>query len=227
VNRSTAALSWATALLPLVAGAGLVGLVGAVLTPWLLALTGLAVASIIGFGVAVAASVPVDRHEPAPGRLRALVGVLHVLQPLVRTWGRLVTRRPAVEPAPRPWTGDRPRWLADLETDLRAARLPVGHLDAASEWDLEVRTGLFGRLLVVTGVAWRWTPQIRAGFRLRPWGAVPVLAVVAALAWSPTAALVAGGVVGTEVAVELVRLRRARSIVARSTAGAEPARARG
>lgn len=232
-NRSAAALSWATALLPLVAGAGLAALAGSVVAAgagsvlawWLAAVTALTLAAIAGFGAAVAASVPVDRREPTPARLRALVGLLHIAQPLVRTWGRLTTRRPAGERAGPPWTGDRLGWLTRLETDLRAAGLPVAHPGPTSRWDLEIRTGPLGRLLVATGVAWAWTPQLRTALRPRGRGLAAttvVPAIIIVLTTSPVAAGVVATLVLADLVVEAVRLGRARSIVARSTLGAEP-----
>lgn len=227
VDRAGRALSLATAVLPLVIATGLVALLGAGATaaaglgawPWLLATTGATLTSTIGFGVAVGLSVDVDRTEPEPGKLRTLVGLLHVLQPVVRSWGRLSTRRPATPVEPRAWTGDRLRWLQDLETDLRAARLSVEHLDPASRWDLEVRGGLATRHLLAGAVSWGWTPRLRTVTRPRVWAVVPPLAVVAALAWSPMAGAVVAAVAVAELAVEARRLRRSRIVQLRSMAG--------
>ena len=156
------ALGWAGALLPYSAVVAAVGLLAGVLfSPWWFLLTVATLLAVVGFGLAVAASLRLPPDEPEPLRLRLLVGYLHVAQPFVRTWGRLRgPRRPLVMPVERPWWGDRAAWLRDLEQQLRADGRAVGVGGPTDDWDLEVRT-LLAKLRISAAVVWRWQPVWR------------------------------------------------------------------
>jgi glycosyltransferase involved in cell wall biosynthesis len=173
---TTTAAAWGTALVPLAAPLAVAGLALAVVWPQALALTALAIAALLGFGLAIAASVVPDRSEPQPWRLRALVGLLHVAQPFWRTWGRLTAERPARDVAPPVWTGDRAAWLASLRQAFHAAGLGVRSGGPHDRWDFRLSVGPFVRCTICVGVAWHWVPHLRT--RVRPSRAVYPLAAL-------------------------------------------------
>jgi O-antigen biosynthesis protein len=215
------ALTWTAALLPLSVPLALLGLL-APLSLWWLAAPALALLVVAVYGLAIAAAVEPERDEERPFTFRALVGALHVAQPLVRAWGRL--RTPPSHPAPRrreSWLGDRADWLTRLQNELvrRRCRVRSGRADA--DYDLVVSVGSFVSCRVTTAVVWGWTPLHRAVYGLRTggWAALAAVAVltIAAPGWAAGAlALLTGWVV-----VELVVLRRlVRSSLAETTRGA-------
>lgn len=208
-RRWDAAMGWVGALLPLAAPLALLGVL-AVLSPWWLAAPGLALAAVLGYGIAAGVGARAGRHEPHPIRFRLLVGTLHVAQPFVRTWGRLTGPRWARSvPEPPRWTGDREAWLTALRRDLeaRGCRVrPGGEHDA---WDLEVRRGPFWRARITTAVLWGWTPASRTRWRPRA-GVLVGLAVGALIAlvsvwWS----VAIGGLMSVLTGAELAALRSA------------------
>ncbi len=233
VHRSSEALSWATALLPAAVAIGVASVLLSSVIPAFGVLAALVVAVVVAYAVAVGLSVDVDRHEPQPVKLRALVAALHVAQPLVRTWGRLKTRRSTSDDtkplnggsgeaaAPATWSGERLAWLVDLEARLRQQRLTVLQPGADSQWDLMVPLGLFATAAITTGVAWEWTPQVRVGYRPRwPLAVVAVTVGVLAVTW-PAAATVVFVLAFVGVLVAVSRARAARSVVEASMAAAE------
>jgi O-antigen biosynthesis protein len=156
------------ALLPLLLLAGLLLGPLAIGSPWWLLAPAIVLLTLVAYGLAAALTVPVDHRELHPVRVRALAGLLHVLQPLVRTWGRLRARRLAplgeadVEAV---WTGDRLAWLADLSHRLRSSGCVVRASGSESAWDLLVGAGPFVRCHVTTAVCWGWVPQWRVSWR--------------------------------------------------------------
>ena len=150
-------------------------------------------------------------------QFRAGVAVMHLLQPLVRVWGRLRHRpvaRADLPPAGPPFdiarregavlvlTEDRPRvdLASQIITELRRAGMRV---EPPSGWeDHDAR--VFGSFLVVGDLVTSSHPpgyvQVRVRRRLRP---APLVAgfvaasVVAVVAWVPAAVLVTLGALDT------------------------------
>jgi hypothetical protein len=235
VDRASVAVSWATALLPVVAAVGLTGVVAAAAAgamdagapaTWLSVVPAAALTLMVTFAFVVALSTDVDRNESSPIALRALVGLLHLAQPLVRTWGRIRsgTRLPSAESQvggsaeateADAWTGDRHAALVRLERRLRSVRFGVRHPDPSSNWDLAVATGPFTRVMVALGVAWSWTPHVRTVIRPRWSFPVVVVTVVGAGLWSPPAALVGAALVAVGLMVDAVGVARTRRMIER------------
>ncbi len=179
-------------------------------------LAAVVLAAIMARGVTVA-----DRRRASAG-IALAVATIVLLEPLARAWGsfRGGTRPPA--PAKRAWTGDREAWLSELRWRLGLERLSVIVPSNRNRWDVEVRCGLFVRKLIVTAVAWQWTPHVRTAVRPRWLLVLPMLGVATAWPVSPmTAALIASATVG-ELAFELVTLRRVDGVVSRSITGSLP-----
>jgi O-antigen biosynthesis protein len=221
-RRSEHASAWASALLPFSAPLAVSGVLLALWSTWFLLVPVLTVASVLLYGLAVAFSVSPARDEPRPLLLRSTVGLLHVLQPWVRTWGRLRGQRNEVPAPSAEWNGDRASWLRDLERVLRSSRVQVrwGRPDQA--WDVEARVGLLISCRITTGVAWNWVPHVSA--RCRPRRAlVAGVAVAASLLvlfpWLGLGALSAIVVAGT---YEWVRLRHMARGAVNSTCESRP-----
>jgi glycosyltransferase involved in cell wall biosynthesis len=207
-NRASSAATWAGSLLPLVV---LVAIGGLVLSPWstswLLA-TLMGLVAVAGYGVAVAVGLSVDRSEAKPARLRGFVGLLHVLQPFARLWGRLRARPlPRVE-SPHPWRGDRSDWLTRLARQLRASGLSVDEGGPSEPWDLRVAAGPFVTIRLAVAVVWSWEPRWRARYALE----APAYAV---LAVSPVMALL-GSWYGMAAGAIVIALALGASVRARS-----------
>ena len=135
-------------------------------------LSALVFMAVVAYGASVAAAVRCLPDEPHPLALRLLVGFLHVVQPLVRTTGRL-NGKPG---SPRPgrderWTGDRASWVGLLHRELARRRCAVRLGGPHDDWDLEVQLSLFVVCRIRTAVAWGWVPRYRLTFRptLFPW----------------------------------------------------------
>lgn len=228
LNRSSLALSWATACMPLVLALGLAGTLLALVNPAFWLAPFVVVAGLVVFAGAVAVSVDVDRREPSPLKLRMLVAALHVAQPIARTWGRVRSGRSALKERSSDvaasvsgaWIGDRAAWLVDLEQRLRAERLPVVHPPSSSDWDLVIPLGPFARSRVVTAVAWEWTPHWRIGWQPRIGVVVGAVALAGAVATSWALGVVVGGLVAGMGAIEWRRHRQVRSLVAASVESA-------
>jgi len=214
---STALQLTGVLVLPLVvlgAGAAVLGLVW---RPMLLAATG-SLAGLLGYAVLVAVGTEVPRREPSPRRLRLLVVVLHLLQPLARAWGGLRAR--PLPPLPPPcWDGDRLRWLDALHLALSGQRCAVRRGGPHDVWDLRTSAGPLLRCRLTTGLRWGSTPvlatRVRPGLTAALVAPAPLLALLAstALAAVVTVAL------GCGLAAELALLRRRVShAVARTTA---------
>lgn len=208
--RAETALAWIGALLPLSVPTALVGLALAVLSPWWLVLPAVAVVLNVLTGVLAARAAVAPSDVSEPGRYRALVGLFHVLQPHVRTWGRL-RGQPVEAPheAPHDWYGDRLTWVVDLRRALERRGCAVDYGTAMSTWDLEARIGPLARATLTTAITWNWEPHHRIRLHPRP---LPVLAAtvltagVAVLA-SPWSGVAMAGVVVAAGAVEVALLR--------------------
>ena len=220
-RRAEAARDWGTALLPLVA---LVALIGLTLVPFFRVGLWVAVGSIataVGYAVAVAIAAQPGRTEEHPVKYRSLVAAMYLTQPIVRAWGRVFTRRQRAESLPvEPsgnWTGDRERWLANLENGLRERGLGVRIGEAHDGWDLDTSIGFLVAMRVTVAVVWGWIPVKR--LRLRP--RLPAVIGTALLAAAgvlgmPWALPLLGGVAAVS-AVEAIMLRRVTGSVLDST----------
>jgi GT2 family glycosyltransferase len=176
----------------LVVALAAIGVLGAAWPPLLAALP--LTASGIGISVALAlraaARAPFASPGVRPGRwrwgLRGLIAALHLLQPVVRLWGRLGhgltpwrrhRRRESgqfpLPPLPRTDTAWSETWeaaeqrLATVERLLRARHVPLRRGGEFDEWDLEVRGGLLARAR--TRMAIEEYPGGRQFVRFRSW----------------------------------------------------------
>ncbi len=224
-RRGETALVWLGALLPLAAPLALAaGLLALVAPPAGAALGALLAAVVLAYAAGVFASTRPTRHEPHPVRYRLLVAVLHVVQPFVRTWGRLVTRPLGriYQPPGWGWTGDRAAWLRALEHRIREAGGHARIAGPTDPWDLEVVVGPLVEVRIVTAVTWSWVPHHRVRLRPRPGGWLALAgAALAGLVVSP----VVGGALGVVAAIvagtEMVVLRRrVGGVLADTTSGA-------
>jgi hypothetical protein len=148
-----------------------VGLALGAYSPWFLLAPAVAGAVALGYGVGVALGARVPASEPRPIATRALVGLLHVLQPAWRAYGRIRGRPITAEPDRVPeWWGDRGRWLLTIRRELERRRCSVVTGGPNDTWDLQASNGLFVRARITTAVVWRWVPQQSVVYRLRPVG---------------------------------------------------------
>lgn len=213
------------ATLPLVVAAGLAAGVAGLFAPvaWLAAVA--SALWLLGLAAAIAWSVRPERREPRPTLVRAVAGVLTVLQPLARTWGRLTGPDTRAPPPPRPgWSGDRSVWLHELLVDLRRQGRRAVPAGDGSFWDLEVTDRGPVSARVTTAVAWSWEPRARVRYRLRrPWVlAFLVIAVATHVTGVDDATILA--LAGGTVALSGARTRRAlRRALRRTTEGARTA----
>jgi len=223
-RRSVAVLALLDSLVPLLAAAvalgGFLAVSGVVATGLLLAAT--SIVTVAALAAVVAHDAAVADRRSASARIGLAVAVIVILQPLARTWGylRAGTRPPA--PAKRAWTGDREAWLSELRWRLGLEGLSVFAPPNRSRWDVEARCGLFLRTLIVTAVAWQWTPHVRTALRPRWLIVTPVAAATLIWSLSPmSAALIASATIG-ELAFELITLRRVDGVISRSITGSLP-----
>ena len=220
-RRSDIARGWAVALMPLLVLTMCAGLALTFTSAWWLAPATAAAVAIAALGALVAAGTAVPRGYEHAAALRGLVAFFHLAQPLVRTWGRLTTKSPAVETEIPAWTGDRVAWLLALERHLADRGHRVGFGNARSSWDLEVWGWSFLSLRLTTAVLWGWTPVARVRLAVRPGpaalvgGAVAVACVLAS--WGPWAGLAAV----TVAALETARAKRGVTAALRATTRCE------
>lgn len=215
-HRHDAAVGWIAGLLPLAVPVGLLGLL-APLTLWLLAAPAVALFALAGYALAVATAINPAHDEPRPFAFRALVGFLHVAQPLMRAWGRLRERPPDHPPPARGagWTGDRGAWLTELQRALSARRCRVRTGGPSQGFDLSVSIGPLLQARLTTAVLWSWTPIHRLRFRCRPWTLVYVAAPAALALTAPVWSLAGFATLAGAYAVEAALLRaRVRQAVA-------------
>lgn len=154
-------------------------------------------------------------------RLRVLVAMLHLIQPLARLWSRLVysltawriRRFPTLSfPWPRMFQLWSERWLdstevlRSLESVLRSGGAVVHRGGNFDSWDLEIRGGLFGgvRVCTVSENFGRGKHLLR--LRSRPWFSVSgagttLLLMIASLGAVFDRSLYAAAVLGTLTAM--------------------------
>jgi ABC-type multidrug transport system fused ATPase/permease subunit/glycosyltransferase involved in cell wall biosynthesis len=209
------------AILPLLIVAGLAALVTAVLAPQALYVAYAAAVLLFFYAAGVAVSLDPPRDESRTGRFRFLVGILHLLQPLARLWGR--AGYPAIRPPKRParWTGDRAAWLAELERDLLSRPCRVKSGTVSDSWDLSVSVGPFISCRITAAVAGGWTPLYRYSLRPR----LPVLAALVSLPayflWgAPSAGLMLGAFIGAFILESVVVSQVVRGSLKSTTRGA-------
>ena len=161
-----------------------------------------------------------------PG-LRAVIGVLHVIQPLARLSGRIslglvpwrapraggfrVPRRLARALwSERHRSGD--EWLRALGRGMRAAGVPVLHGGAYDRWDFEVSGGAFAAVRVRGAVEEHGDG--RQLLRVRAWPRAPrrALVAVAGLAAVAGAALASGAPLAAACAAGALALVVARAV---------------
>jgi hypothetical protein len=187
-RRADVASMWVSALLPAMVPVALVGaLLGTLASAWWFSLSALAAVAVMIYGFAIALALHADRSETRPMTLRAVVGALHVLQPLWRTYGRVRGRPHQCRQASalRQWTGDRWLWLRDLERRLHASRCSVRSVSPTDTWDLRVTKGPFVAARITTAVTWGWVPHTRVEWRARPafWWSL-VVGLASAFVWT-------------------------------------------
>lgn len=221
-QRSQELLDRASPLLPLTLPVALLGVL-ALRSSWWLAAPLASLATLIFFAAAVALAVRPGREEPHPLALRVSVGALHVLQPLVRTWGRLrgspgrTVRAVATSPT---WSGDRVAWLLMLMRELDSRRCAVRSGNPTRGWDISVSVGPLVACRVTTAVVWNWTPRVRLAFRPRLPAALALIGACILTAFEPGAGAIALILLATAAAAEGLLVRRVvRSAVASSTRG--------
>ena len=159
------ALWWISAFLPLLtvpAGGGVL------LAAWApaagLGLVGAISLLLLLHASLVASQVRPPRGETRPARFGAMVGILHVLQPVVRAWGRLRGPRltPTEQEEPPRWRGDREGWIADLQRELAGRGYHVEPGVDGDSWDLRITSRLpLAAIRLRAAVAWRWIPAFR------------------------------------------------------------------
>ncbi|HEY6934028.1 MAG TPA: glycosyltransferase [Marmoricola sp.] len=221
-DRSAAPAAWVSALLPVLVLAGLAALPLTVVHPAIGAVSGAVLLLVLGYAACVSISVELAPGESSPVRVRVLVGVLHVLQPFARTWGRLQGRPlPAREPASASWTGRREDWLQALERELASRWCRVRRAGAHDGWDLEVAVGPVLRCRLRTAVRWGWDPVARRTWALSS-VAMVALAGAGAVGWlRPVAGVVlAGALVCSGIIEALLAARLCTAVVARTTQAA-------
>jgi GT2 family glycosyltransferase len=221
-DRAAEAAVWGAALLPITVPVLFVSTGAAFAWPPALAVAPALLAAVAAYAAAIAASTP----HPAGGRLswreRVLVGLLHVLQPPVRAWGRIAVGPAAPGPEPdHAWAGDRLAWLSALRVDLArrgiASRLGVG----GTWWDLEARRAGLVLARVNTAVAWSWEPRHRVRYRPTVAAHAAMLIILAGGLFVPALyAAAAALAAGTLVAAASLRRRLRRSLT-RTTTGAD------
>lgn len=181
-HRRTVALAVMRQGVPLLPGLALAGVFLAWMSAWWLLLTGAALVGLLGTAglAAVHARPPADVGDRT--RFRALVGLLHVIQPLARTSGRLQAdpARRGTE-APPAWLGRRAGLAQQMSAVLRSRGCMARYGTDPEAGDLIVRVGPLLSAGVVTAVTGDGRPpRVRVAYRGR-WA--PIGVVVAGVAW--------------------------------------------
>jgi O-antigen biosynthesis protein len=222
-DRAAATMMWAGALVPLLVLAGVVALPFALMTPSAMVLPAAVLVLLCEYAACVAIATPVSVSEPSPWRLRTLVGVLHLLQPLARMWGRLRGRPlPSRKGPERPWTGNREEWLLAIYRYLSAHWCAVRRGSPHSSWDIEVRVGPVLRCRLHTAVRWEWDPVARRTWALRRPAAAALALAVLALIVTPAVGAVVTAALLASASVEAVLLARlSRDAVTHTTRAAQ------
>lgn len=224
-RSSEIALSWITALLPLLAIPALVGLGIGPWHPSGFVVAGAILGALVGVAVLVALASRPPRNEPRPIAFRIMVGLLHVAQPIIRAWGRV--RGPRLAPTngngKHAWAGNRSIWIRDLRRELSGKGFRVRFGSAGAEWDLET-TGFLTAVRVRCAVAWGWIPVHRLASYTRLPLYLVIGAALALAAFDPiSGALAFAALIGVAV-VETWHLRRAVHRAVQVTTGGVPGR---
>jgi GT2 family glycosyltransferase len=208
-DRAATAGLWAATLVPLLVALGVLATPVAVVWPAVLAVPVTAVILLAAYATAVSVAVQPSPREPHRWPLRALVGLLHILQPVVRAWGRLRGRPlPPRSTGDGTWTGQRDDWLRALHRELSARWCAVRIGPPHGSWDLEVRVGPVLRCRLRTAVRWQWDPQVRRTWALGPLGVALTPAVIALPLVTPSAAIAVVGAFAIAIGVEAIALIR-------------------
>jgi GT2 family glycosyltransferase len=223
-RRAEAANMWVGALAPFALPLAALGIVlGVLLSPWWLGVPALVVGGLAAYGASVAAATRPDRNESHPIGLRLLVGLLHVLQPFARAWGRLRGRPIHAESTVHPtWSGDRYDWLNALEVDFRARGCHVAVGSHSKPWDLRITVGPLVAATITTATMWRWEPRYRVAYRPRPVVVVSlVVGIFFAVLSLPLGLLLTLGLVGIALVEAAVLRHRVLRALAFTTRGAK------
>jgi glycosyltransferase involved in cell wall biosynthesis len=210
IHRSEVALAWATALLPLVVPVVAIDLAVSFLVGiWPLA-TMAAIVGMLALGGAIAATAKPSPVETKPLKYRLLVGAMYVLQPFVRTWGRLRAPRHAAVSSPwKPWNGDRSSWLRSLSGALTARRASVSIGGPNDAWDLEVTIGPLVAYRLTTAVLWGWTPVVKRRIHARLHGLVLAVLVTGVTVIEPGLGAILAAILAATCIAEVWFLKRA------------------
>ena len=157
-----------------------------VLDPAFLLVPAVVLLMLAGYAVCVAAAARRQHAGRVIWRLRMLVGLLHVLQPVARMWGRL-RGRPLPARADRqeqPWTGRREDWLPRCTGTCPPGGVRCGRV-ADATWDLRWALGPMLRCRLHTAVLWHWDPITRTTWAVSRTGVVLLAAVGLALVVDP------------------------------------------
>lgn len=207
-SRSDVVRDWTVALMPLLVIVMLAGLAMSWLSMWWLLPSAAALLSIGCLAIFVAAGTKVPRNAMAPMKLRGLVALFHLTQPLVRTWGRLTTPAPKVGPPALTWIGNRAEWLHDLERHLADCGNQVRFGGGHASWDIEVWRYSFLSWRVTTAVLWGWTPVAKVRPTVRVGLALVFVAVAGMIATSIGWGLPVGGTLLAFMVLEAFWVRR-------------------
>jgi GT2 family glycosyltransferase len=228
-------------LIGLLAGLTVLGIAWPPLRWALVALIPVAIAPIVQAVRSAAAASLVPEHKRPWSR--AQIALLHLAQPTARLWGRLREKfTPWQRGDLKRWTLPRltaaaiwseqwqspTHWLARVESELEHGRCRVRRGGDWDRWDIEIRTGLFGRVRTFMTVEEHGSGRQYLRFRLAPRHRVALVATLlvglmgggAILdgALAPGATLTAGALgVATlilwEAGIAMGRLHEALSIV--------------
>lgn len=222
-DRAAAVLMWATATIPLFVAAALLALPLSLLTPAALMVPVAVLLVLVGYAACVAMATRVEARETSPWRLRLLVGLLHVLQPVARAWGRLRgTPLPAREELGAGWSGSREDWLHALHHDLSSHWCAVRTGPPHASWDLAVAVGPVLRCRLRTAVRWEWDPVTRRAWALSPSGRAAVGVAALTFLLAPTVgALLAAALLASAVVEAVILVRLSEGAVARTTGTVE------
>lgn len=199
------------AVLPVVVVAGILCSVVALFAPIaaLGAVAALGLLALVAVNAALVAQVP--GAERRPYRMRAIVGLLSVAQPLARSWGRFLARPLDAGHDETPeWTGDRASWIEHLQEVLQRRGLRATRGGLGAFHDLRVANGGPVHARVTLAVVWSWEPRVCVRFRVSPpWAVGGVVALVASFSVSAVAALAATGAMAVIVLANRRALDRA------------------
>jgi glycosyltransferase involved in cell wall biosynthesis len=223
-TRSSAAAVWAGSLLPLLLVPALAGIALALVSPRWLILSAAAAALIAAYGAAIAAAVQVDRSETRPTLMRLAVGVLHVMQPFARLWGRASARPLPHTESDHQWRGeDRSDWLEQLAAQLRSSGALVREGGPADSWDIRITVGPMAIVRITVAVVWGWEPRRKARYAVQPLAYAALMLSVPIAVFSTWLGVAVAATTVLWTVAEMLRLRsKVTSAVAATTAVTVP-----